>query len=504
MTRPTPGFPLERIPSLARRELLKGAGWLAGALVLDAGGTLRALAAEPARDSAEKIGRFTGNAVWRDQPEYEAARRNAVWVENMPPRYPALITFPKSEADVCAAVKFAARHGLKVAPRSGGHSWAATHLQSGSLLLDLSSWNAVSVDAASKTVTVQPAVKSGAATAALKPHGLAFPTGHNADVTLGGFLLCGGYGRNCRQWDVGCRNILEIECVNAKGELIRANATQNSDFYWAARGAGPGFFGVVTKLKLQAHPLPPVMRQRVYVYDMKDFDVVMKWSMQVMPQLPDHVETMVFRRRFDEKTEGWGEDNLLVVAVSMADTIEAVEASMAPLDTCPARERVKNVFRNDNASLEQFFARNEASDPKGWRFSVDGMWSDSDPDQLVPALRRMYETLPTPRSFVYYAMWGPKKKDWPDMAMSVQADVYIAAHAIWDDASQDARMHEWTSGSMRELERFSVGSKLNDDATVRRPSNYFTPAATAKLARLTAKHDPKGVFRSFLKVGDAI
>ncbi|MFT3907231.1 MAG: FAD-binding oxidoreductase [Steroidobacteraceae bacterium] len=494
-----------RIADLARRELLKGAGWLAGALVLDGAGSLRALAettgAAPAA-AGQRIERFAGQAVWRGQSDYEAARRNAVWVQNLPPRYPALIAFPKNEDDVCAAVKFAARHKLKVAPRSGGHSWAATHLQEGTLLLDLSAWNQISVDAAGKSAWVQPAVKSGAVTAALKPYGLAFPTGHNADVTLGGFLLCGGFGRNGRQWDVGCRHILEVECVNARGELIRASERQNPDFYWAVRGGGPGFFGVITRMRVRVFDLPAVIRQRIYIYDMADFDAVMKWSMRVMPQLPDYVETMVFRRRLDEQSGGWSsDDNLLVIVVSMANSVEQVESGLAPLDTCPVQPR--KVIRNDNASLEQFFVRNEGSDPQGWRFSVDGMWSDADPDQLVPALRRMYETLPTPRSFVYYNLWGPAKRDWPDMAMSLQANVYIAAHAIWDDPAQDARMHAWTTDNLRALEPFSAGSKLNDDASVRRPSRYFSDAAAARLAALTRKHDPDGVFRSFLKVGDA-
>lgn len=489
----------QQIASLVRREFLKGAGWLAGAVVLAANGSiLTACSATP-----EHIDEFGGNSVWKDQAGYEDARRSAVWVQNMPPRYPALIVYPKNEADVCAAVKFAAKHALKVAPKSGGHSWAATYLQQDTMLLDLGSWQQITVDAADKTAWVQPSAKSGAATAALKPHGLAFPTGHNADVSLGGFLLCGGFGRNCRNWDVGCRSILELECVTADGKLIRANETENADYYWAARGAGPGFFGVVTKLKLRVFDLPKVIRQRIYVYDMADFDAVMRWSMQVMPKLPSYIEPMVFRRRFNETTGGWGDDNLLIVAVAMTDTAELAEAGFAPLETCPARSRAKNVIVNNNASLEQFFERNEGSDPKGLRYSVDGMWSDADPDKLVPALRQMYENLPTPRSFIYYAMWGPNKPDWPDMAMSIQAPVYIAAHALWDNAADDARMHEWASGSMRKLEAFSRGSKLNDDATVRRPSKYFSDAATAKLKALTAKHDPQGVFRSFLKVGDA-
>ena len=34
---------------------------------------------------------------------------------------------------------------------------------------------------------------------------------------------------------------------------MRADADQNADLYWAARGAGPGFPGVVTRFHLQTY-----------------------------------------------------------------------------------------------------------------------------------------------------------------------------------------------------------------------------------------------------------
>ena len=38
-------------------------------------------------------------------------------------------------------------------------------------------------------------------------------------------------------------SVTAVDVVTADGELVRADAEQHPDLYWAARGAGPGFFG---------------------------------------------------------------------------------------------------------------------------------------------------------------------------------------------------------------------------------------------------------------------
>ena len=43
---------------------------------------------------------------------------------------------------------------------------------------------------------------------------------------------------------------MAIDVVTADGELVHADERENADLLWAARGAGPGFFGV-------DHPISP-------------------------------------------------------------------------------------------------------------------------------------------------------------------------------------------------------------------------------------------------------
>src|SRR4051794_25096215 len=61
---------------------------------------------------------------WRGDAEYEITRRK-MWNCRVPARYPDVIVQPQTEDEVVAAVRLARRRGLKIAIRSGGHSWAA-------------------------------------------------------------------------------------------------------------------------------------------------------------------------------------------------------------------------------------------------------------------------------------------------------------------------------------------------------------------------------------------
>src|SRR5215831_11439406 len=187
---------------------------------------------------------ITGNVFWRDDPGYEQARLDAVWNFRKPDRHPEVIVQAVSESDVVAAVKLAIERGLRVKARSGGHSWSASSVRDGAMLIDLSRLAEIGFDPDTGIASVQPGGRGRELNAKLAEHGLFFPTGHCPTVGVGGYLLQGGWGWNSRAIGPACLSVEAVDVVTAKGELIRADATQNSDYLWAARGSGPGFFGV--------------------------------------------------------------------------------------------------------------------------------------------------------------------------------------------------------------------------------------------------------------------
>jgi FAD/FMN-containing dehydrogenase len=145
-------------------------------------------------DPKELQDRIEGSVTISTDASYPQLRRDEVWPQNTPGRYPRLIVQVASQNDVVQAVKFARAAGMKIAVRGGGHSWVGFSLRDESLLIDLGRLNQVSIDREARTARIQPAITGQELNRLLEAEGLAFPVGHCGTVALSGFLLNGGIG----------------------------------------------------------------------------------------------------------------------------------------------------------------------------------------------------------------------------------------------------------------------------------------------------------------------
>src|SRR5690242_13392237 len=107
----------------------------------------------------DRAGESSGGAsFWRGDPGYERLRC-AMWNARVPPRYPDVIVQPRHDDDVVAAVRVARQRGFKIAIRSGGHSWSGNFLRDGGMLIDLSRMTDFTLDAQSRTASLQPGLR---------------------------------------------------------------------------------------------------------------------------------------------------------------------------------------------------------------------------------------------------------------------------------------------------------------------------------------------------------
>jgi FAD/FMN-containing dehydrogenase len=70
-------------------------------------------------------------------------------------------------------------------------------------------------------------------------------------VGVGGLTLAGGYGYLTGKHGLALDNLLG-EIVLADGSVAIASEEENTELFWAIRGAGAAF-GVVTSLKLRTY-----------------------------------------------------------------------------------------------------------------------------------------------------------------------------------------------------------------------------------------------------------
>lgn len=197
----------------------------------------------------------------RGDAGFERVRRGLSASRVIPDDRPACVVSARSVAEVVDALTYAASHGRQVSIRSGGHSLSFASLREGMLALDVSSLDAVRIDAAAGTAVVGPGVTSLQMAEALRGSGWAFPVGHKTEVALGGFLLAGGNGWNQGEWGSATGSVTAADVVLADRRILRLSRDSDPLAFAALRGAGLAFPGVVTAFHLRLWPEPDIHRR---------------------------------------------------------------------------------------------------------------------------------------------------------------------------------------------------------------------------------------------------
>ena len=234
---------------------------------------------------------------FRGDDGYEQARRSMVWNQRVPDRYPDVIVDARDADDVVAAVAYAKANGRQVGIRSGGHSWGANHLRDGGVLLDVHGLDHCTVDADRNVAVVGPGKGGSVLAGELDAQGLFFPAGHCKGVCIGGYLLQGGYGWNSRVFGPACESVIGLDVVTADGEQLYCDADNHPDLYWAARGAGPGFFAAVTAFHLKLYAKPAVCASSLYAYPFECADEIFTWARAISAEVDRRVEVQIVASR---------------------------------------------------------------------------------------------------------------------------------------------------------------------------------------------------------------
>jgi FAD/FMN-containing dehydrogenase len=444
-----------------------------------------------------------GRLVVRGDEGYEQARVGRIFNARRPSRYPAAILEVADERDVATGVRLAAERGWKVSVRSGGHSWAAWSLHDEALLIDLAALRGMKYDAATGIASAGPATKGALELAPyLDERGRAFPVGHCASVGLGGYLLQGGQGWNGRLKGWACESVVAVDVVTASGELVRADAQQNTDLFWAARGAGPGFPGVVTRFYLQTYERPAVMWQDTWTFRLDDAEAAVHWLHQLLPGLDRRLEPVMAATRLPdvplyEGASHPGGTVLLLHTTCMAGSDAEALALLDIFERGPLAGRELGHVRSRTTVLAENAAQT-AQNPDGYRYAVDCAWTDAPAAVLAPLLLDIWRGLDTEHSFSIWYGWAPSRA-LPDMAFSVEANVYVATYLIYGDPADDelyrSRVHRQTAAIAG---NGGVGVYLGDTDFTRRPDRFLSGENFRRLEEIRSVRDPQGLFASYL------
>ncbi|OBT81769.1 hypothetical protein VE02_09400 [Pseudogymnoascus sp. 03VT05] len=166
-----------------------------------------------------------------------------------------------SAADIIEAVNFAQEHNIRLVIRNTGHDYSGKSIGAGALAVwthhlkstQVLDWKDSYYDG--KAIKMGAGVQGFEAMAAAKTQGLVSIGGECPTVGIaGGYTQGGGHSALSTSFGLGADQTLSFEVVTAKGHLVTASRTQNSDLYWALSGGGGGTYGIVVSMTAKAYP----------------------------------------------------------------------------------------------------------------------------------------------------------------------------------------------------------------------------------------------------------
>jgi FAD/FMN-containing dehydrogenase len=403
---------------------------------------------------------------------------------------PAAIARCVGAADVIQCVAFAREQNLLVSMRGGGHNVAGSAVCDGGLMIDLSPMKSIRVDLPAKTVRSEPGVLWGELDRETQAFGLATPGGFVSTTGIAGLTLGGGQSWLASKFGFAIDNLLSVDIVTAKGELMRASLAENDDLFWAVRGAGHNF-GVVTSFEYRLHPVTTVLGGMV----LHPFDraaEVLRFYRDFSAALPDELTTAAGILTGPDGTL------LAAVIVCFAGALDEGERVIAPVRRFgpPVADTIgPRPYTAHQTMLDAAF-------PPGrfnyWKSSLTNRLSDDVIEAIVSYGRR----IPSSSSAIVIADFHGAysrvgKHQTAYFHRDMQYDIVIASS--WNDQVESERNHSWTRELFHAIEHHVPHAvyvnDLDQDEGDERVKQAYGENYT-RLAAIKHKYDPTNVFRA--------
>ncbi len=435
---------------------------------------------------------------------YDEAR--TIW-NAMIDRKPAAIVRALGASDVMQTVRLAAQHKLLLAVRGGGHNIAGNAVCDGGLMLDLSLMKSVRVDPAARTARAEPGARLADLDKETQAFGLATPTGINSTTGIAGLTLGGGFGWLSRKLGLTIDNLISADVVTAKGEVVRASATDNPDLFWAIRGGG-GNFGVVTSFELKLHPVGPQVTAGLIVHPFAQAKSVLAEYRKAVAKAPDELCCWVVMRKAPPlpflPPEVHGTE-VVILALCYSGEPASAEKAIAPLK-----------------AIGKPIADVVGPAPyAGWQMAFDPLlapgernyWKSHDfvelKDGLVDVLLDAVTKLPTPACEIFIGNLGGAINRVAADATAYphrNAEFVMNVHTRWSAKPQDAECIAWARKLFDAAAPFATGGVYvnfmpEDEGQRVRAGAYG--GNFERLAKLKAKYDPSNLFRMNQNVAPA-
>lgn len=411
---------------------------------------------------------------------------------------PGLVLQPGSAAEVSAAVRFAADHGLLLTVKGGGHNIAGTSVAPGALTLEMSRMRRVEVDLDRRVVHVGAGCLLKHVDTVTQEHGLAAVLGFVSETGVAGLTLGGGIGYLTRRFGWTVDTLEEVEIVLADGQVVLANHDSYDDLFWALRGGG-GNFGVATRFTFRLFEVGPMITGGLIAWPAEKLDEVVPVFRAVAEASPREL-TMAMTIRMAPPApfipaERHGKPMVgLVICHTGADPA----GDLAPI--LGIADPIASMVTEKPYVAQQSML--DATQPKGphyyWKTEFIPGLSDGFLDAF--AGNALQVTSPMSQSIIFQLAGALSERAADDGAMGNRDAAFVTGFASsWPPADERSADHvAWARESWQAIRPFSTGGnyvnfQVADDDAARTASAYG--ANLERLQQVKAAYDPHNLFR---------
>ncbi|KAF2502664.1 FAD-binding domain-containing protein [Lophium mytilinum] len=443
--------------------------------------------------------------------EYERLRRLYINAD-VREAYPREIHLVDSTSEVQNAVKSAVNSNSKIGVRSGGHTFSNPSLIHDGILVDTTNLHRkVEYDPVTHHICYGPAVRVVEASEMLQKLGRFFPHGHAPTVALGGFTLAGGQGMFMPTWGPTVGDwIVKMEIVTPDGDVKTASMTENADLFWAARGSGQAFFGIVTRIWARTMPSRRLF-MRTMLFEVKDnIEDLLQWALKTSCIIPRWgTETAMFTSysltRTTDTIPAPSKQLFGLGSTAYVDTLEEAKTLLSAWDHIPAFLQGSIIDAGSVAEMSwaAYFELQEAVTPStpGNNWQINSFLNDPEMplEQLVKAIKPAMTEFPTPTSLacIYCCHSYP---DDNDHLCALPQQYYISTFTHWKGNSLQPKVYEPMADIYATLYPLGVGMYVADyNPFDERQANVkvWTDKGLQRFMEIRAKYDPQGLFPGF-------
>jgi FAD/FMN-containing dehydrogenase len=318
-----------------------------------------------------------------------------------------------------------------------------------------------------------------------------------SETGIAGLTLNGGYGWQSRLRGLSVDSLIGAEIVTADGKVVKANATENPDLFWALCGGGTNL-GVVTEFEYRAHPMPDEVFFVFVAYPMDEAKQALQKFREFNRTSPREVGVLSVLWTFPSAEpypeEVWGKQFIGFVGPYIGDAAEGEKVMQA------VRELGTPMF--DGSGRMPFGDVQRAFDeeyPQGrryyWRSSYLRELSDEAIDTLVDLGRKRPSPLTSLDLWILGGAIGDVGPSETPIAHR-HAPFMAGIESNWNNPADDAANIAWAREAQTRLAPYSTGgSYLNfeDPGDQNRVAAAFG-ANYERLQQVKNRYDPDNLF----------